>query len=116
MTGCATAGPVEVVQCKPRATLAYWEEFWLSRGYHITLNNPLPQDTKMHFLGRFNASEPVSDYNPKEIYLVNFGSVAVVIFSDGNCITMLNAYQKRVVDYWLSNIKLKKPAPTGQGV
>lgn len=70
----------------------------------------------MHFLGRFNASEPVSDYNPKEIYLVNFGSVAVVIFSDGNCITMLNAYQKRVVDYWLSNIKLKKPAPTGQGV
>jgi len=94
-------------------TLEHLKKYWVSRGFvDAEFGDPLPDEVAVHFLKRFNATPPVSEYTraqAKNIYLVNFGSHAAVIFHDGACITMMNFYKLRYIRLWLSNTKEQKP-------
>ena len=100
LSACATAVPMDKVvsvetECAPRMTLDYWGVVW-----RITEWRALPEDQRVEFLSWFNSQPPVSDYNPKFVYLVKFGggpNVAAV-FHDGKCVTLINTFKEGEVE------------------
>ncbi len=101
-------------------TLKHLKEYWASRGAKsVEFGEPLPDEVADHFLKRFNESPPASHYTreqAKHIYLVSFGSHVSVIFHDGSCITMMNFYEVKYIQFWLSSVEIRKPEPAGQEV
>ncbi len=101
-------------------TLSHLQDYWASRGFtDVRFGDPLPEEVAGHFLERFNAHPPVSEYTrkqAKDIYLVGFGNLVSVIFHDGSCITMMNFYEVKYIQFWLSSAEAEKPRPKGQEV
>ena len=119
LTGCATVKPPVVAEScnNPRITLEYLKDYWVSQGFvDAQFGDPLPDEIAEHFLKRFNAHPPASEYTReqvKDIYLVLFGDQAAVIFYDGACITMMNFYEVRYIQFWLSSAKEQKSSVKG---
>ena len=91
LSACVTTPQVEEAQCRPRMTLAYWGEEWGVESW-----NPLSPKQRLSFLGWFNSMPPMSEFNPKVVYLVkskasvNGPGWAVAVFHDGKCIITIN--------------------------
>ena len=97
VVGCASTAPKA---CPERLNLSYWENYW-----GIALDDPMPAALRDRFVKQYNAHPPQSDLTAEAVYIVVLGREAVVILHDGDCITHINPYEKRLVDFWLSKTK-----------
>lgn len=79
-------------------TLEYWQE-QLNIPYTL---RPLNKEQRLRFLSGFNNHPPISDYNPKDVYLILLPdrTTVVVILHNGECITLIHDYPKKLVDKW----------------
>lgn len=91
LSACVTTPQVEEAQCKPRMTLDYLGEEW-----GVDKWDPLPEKERLSFLSWFNSMPPMSEYNPKVVYLIKTKDsgtgpgLVVAVFHDGKCVTHIN--------------------------
>ena len=93
VVGCATPPKA----CPERLNLSYWEDYW-----DLKMDKPMPAALRDNFMAQYNAHPPKSELTAEEVYIVVLGETAVVFLHDGDCITNINPYELRLVDYWLS--------------
>lgn len=100
-----TPEEMAAAECNPRLLWSVWRQ---KMGIPADVK-PLDPELRVKFLSAFNATPPVSDYNPARIYLiaVNMGTVVAFFVDESNtCVSLINPIPMNTVRSWMASLQI----------